>query len=70
VKGIEGERERESERESKLLVKSPKPRNKARTKVDYTKLSLEIIPQNYRIVYYIEQKCVNYRDTGVSKNIH
>ena len=46
-----GERDRESERESKILVKSSKPRNKAQTKIDYTKLSLEIITQNYR--YYI-----------------
>ena len=45
MKGIE------SERESKILVKSFKPRNKAQTKVDNTKLSLEIITQNYR--YFI-----------------
>ena len=37
------------------------------TKVDYTKLSLEIITLNYRLVYYVAQKWVNYRDTGVSK---
>ena len=61
MKGIE--RERERERESKILVKSPKPRNKAQTKVDYTKL-LEIITQNY----HVAQKWVNYRDTVVSKN--
>ena len=42
MKGIE----RESERDSKILAKSPKPRNKAQTKVDYTKLSLKIITQN------------------------
>ena len=60
MKGIE----RESERESTLLVKSPKPRNKAQTKVDYTKLSLEIITQNYHLVYYVAQKWVNYGDTG------
>ena len=61
MKGIERER---SERESKILVNSPRPRNKAQTKVDYTKLSLEIITQNYRLVYYVAQKWVNYRDTG------
>ena len=53
----ERDREGESERESKILVKSPKPRNKAQTKVDYlhkiisrnyyTKLSVEIIKQSY-----------------------
>ena len=44
----ERDRERESERKSKILVKSFKPRDKAQTKVDhtnfarnyYTKLSL------------------------------
>ena len=41
MKGIE--RERESERESIILAKSPKPRNKAQTKVDYTKLSSSIL---------------------------
>ena len=55
MKGIERER-----------VKSPKPRNKAQTKVDYTKSSLEIITQNYRLVYYVAQMWVNYNDTGVS----
>ena len=65
MKGIE----RESERESIILAKSPKPGDKSQTKVDYTKLSLEIITQNYRLVYYVAQKWVNYRDTGVSKNI-
>ena len=63
-----GERDREIERESKILVKSHKPRNKAQTKVDYTNLSLEIISRNYQLVYYVAQKWVNYRDTGVSKN--
>ena len=24
--------------------------------------------RNYQLVYYVEQKCVNYRDTSVSKN--
>ena len=61
MKGIE------RERESRILVKSPKPRNKAQTKVDYTKLSLEIITQNYYLVCYVAQKWVNYRDTGESK---
>ena len=42
MKGIE----RESERESIILAKCPKPRNKAQTKVEYTKLSLEIITHN------------------------
>ena len=44
VKGIERWK---SLRESKILVNSPRPRNKAQTKVDYTKLSLQIITQNY-----------------------
>ena len=48
VKGIERERE--------ILVKSPKPRNKAQTKVDYTKLSLVIMTRNYQLVYYVTQK--------------
>ena len=25
--------------------------------------------RNYQLVYYVAQKWVNYRDTGVSKNI-
>ena len=50
-------KERESERESKILVKSPKPRNKAQTKVDYTKLSLAIISRNYQLVYYYTKLC-------------
>ena len=51
------ERERErGERESKILVKSPKPINKAQTKVDYTKLSLAIMSRNYQLVYYVAQK--------------
>ena len=33
-----------------------------------TKLSGEIMTRNYQLVYYIAQKCVNYRDTCVSKN--
>ena len=33
----------------------------------YKKLSLEIITGNYQLVYYIAQKCVNYRGTGGSK---
>ena len=36
--------------ESIILAKSPKPRNRAQTKVDYTKLSLKIITKNYRLV--------------------
>ena len=32
------------------------------------KLSAEIITGNYELVYYVAQKCVNYRDTAVSKN--
>ena len=24
--------------------------------------------RNYELVYYVAHKCVNYRDTGVSKN--
>ena len=31
-------------------------------------LSAEIITRNYELVYYVAQKCVNYRDTGVYKN--
>ena len=31
------------------------------------KLSAEIITGNYELVFYVAQKCVNYRDTGVSK---
>ena len=34
----------------------------------YRKLSVEIITGNYQVVYYVAQKWVNYRDTGVSKN--
>ena len=67
MKGIE--RERESERESIIIAKSPKPRNKVQTKVDYTKLSFEFITQNYRLVYYFAQKWMNYRDIGISKNV-
>ena len=26
--------------------------------------------RNYQLVYYVAQKCVNYRDTGVSKNTY
>ena len=33
------------------------------------KLREEIIIRNYQLVYYVTQKFVNYRDTGVSKNI-
>ena len=55
----ERDRERERERESKILVKSRKLRNIAQTKVDYTKLSLEIMLRNYQLVYYVAQKWVN-----------
>ena len=30
------------------------------------KLSAEIMSRNYELVFYVAQKCVNYRDTGVS----
>ena len=40
-------------RERKILGKSPKRRNKAQTKIDYTKLLLETITQNYLAVYYV-----------------
>ena len=33
------------------------------------KLSEEIMTRNYELVYYIAQKWMNYRDTGVSKNV-
>ena len=33
----------------------------------HTKLSAEIITGNYDLAYYVEQKCVNYRDTDISK---
>ena len=33
----------------------------------HTKLSREIITGNYDLAYYVTQKCVNYRDTSVSK---
>ena len=33
----------------------------------YRKLSVEIITGNYQLVYYVAEKCGNYRDTGVSK---
>ena len=36
------ERER-GERENKILVKSPKPRNKAYSKVDFTKFSIFVL---------------------------
>ena len=34
----------------------------------YRKLSVEIITGNYQLVYYVVEKCGNYRNTGVSKN--
>ena len=30
-------------------------------------VSVEIITGNYQLVYYVAEKCGNYRDTGVSK---
>ena len=30
----------------------------------YGKLSVEIITGNYQLVYYVAEKCGNYRDTG------
>ena len=53
----EREIERESEMESKILVKSPNPRNKAQTKDDNTKLSLAIISRKYQLVYYYAKLC-------------
>ena len=37
-------------------------------KFSASKLSGEIITGNYQLVYYVTEKCVNFRDTGVSKN--
>ena len=37
-------------------------------KLSASQLSGEIMIGNYQLVYYVVQKCVNYRDTGVSKN--
>ena len=43
--------------ESKILVKSPKPRNEAQRKVDYyTKLFGEIMTRNYQLVYIMSRK--------------
>ena len=63
MKGIERVKER-----ARILVKSPKPRNKVQRKVDYknydaitmrrnydTKLSGEIISGNYELVYYVTE---------------
>ena len=36
-------------------------------KLSASKLSGEILTHNYHLVYYVAEKCVNYRDTGVSK---
>ena len=52
----ERDRDRESEREGKILVKS----HKIIARNIYTKLLL---------LYYVTQKLVNYRDTGVSTNV-
>jgi hypothetical protein len=38
-------------------------------KIYYRKLLVEIITGNYQLVYYVAEKCVNYRDTDVSKNM-
>ena len=35
----------------------------------YRKLSVKIITGNYQLVYYVAEKCVNYRDTGVSNKL-
>jgi hypothetical protein len=35
----------------------------------HTKLWGEIIMQNYQLVYYVVKNWVNYKDTGISKNI-
>ena len=35
----------------------------------YRKLSVDIITGTYELVYYVAEKCGNYRDTGVSKNL-
>ena len=67
-------RERKKGRiKSKILVKSPKPRNKAQRKVDYKNYDAITIEQKLLqelISQYISscEKCENYRDTGVSKN--
>ena len=42
-----GERDRDSDRESKILVKSPKPRNKAQRKVDYKNYDAITMRRNY-----------------------
>ena len=91
----EGERERERKERyreecaptlnrvqirSKILVKSPKPRNKAQRKVDYKNydaitimVTMITMSRNYdrklSASILSRGKCGNYRDTGVSKNI-
>ena len=56
-----GERDRESERARKILVKSPKPRNKAQRKFDYKNYDAITMRRNYeekllqendQLVYY------------------
>ena len=42
-RGIQRESERKKIERKRIFGKSPKRRNKAQTKVDYTKLSFEII---------------------------
>ena len=37
------------------------------SRVYYRKLLVEIITGNYQLVYYVVEKCGNYRATGVSK---
>ena len=77
MKGIE----RVKGTQRKILVKSPKPGNKAQRKVEYKnnptitmsrnfeeKLLQKIITGNYEIVYQSRGKCEIYRDTGISKN--
>ena len=58
--------------ERKILVKSPKPGNKAQRKVDYTNYYAITMSRNYYRKLWASilwrRKCGNYRDTGVSKN--
>ena len=58
---------------SKILVKSPKPRNKVQRKVDYKNYDAKIMSRNYYMKFSASilwrEKCGNYRDIVVSKNI-
>ena len=45
---MRGERDRESERDIKILVKSPKPRNKAQRKVDFKNYDAITMRKNYQ----------------------